>query len=110
MFVYENEYDQSLVLASALYQDWIDAPDGMSVENLPTYYGEISYSIKKESNNYRFSISGDVKLPANGIKISETLTDRNFRSKVTVNGKEIKDFYEKEITVKECPAEVVIYY
>jgi hypothetical protein len=109
MFVYENEYDQSLVLASALYQDWIDAPKGMSVENLPTYYGEISYSIKKEADNYSFSITGDVKLPANGIKI------RNFNGsklpvKVTVNGSEIKDFSIKEITVKACPAHVVIYY
>ncbi len=109
MFVYENEFDQSLVLAAALYQDWIDTPTGMSVEHLPTYYGEISYSIKRESINYRFSITGDVKLPANGIKI------RNFNgsklpAKVTVDGKEIKDFSEKEITVKNCPAEVVIYY
>ncbi|HSW55004.1 MAG TPA: discoidin domain-containing protein, partial [Ignavibacteriaceae bacterium] len=42
MFVYESasggEYDSSLVLAAALYQDWIDSPNGMSVENLPTYY------------------------------------------------------------------------
>jgi hypothetical protein len=30
--------------------------------------------------------------------------------KVTVNGYEIKDFNEKEIPVKEFPAEVVIYY
>ena len=109
MFVYENEWDQSLVLASALYQNWIDAPEGMSVENLPTYYGEISYSIKKENDKYRFSIYGDVKLPANGIKI------RNFNAsklpiKVTVNGIDIKDYNEKEITVKEFPAEVVIYY
>ncbi|MEI6059474.1 MAG: discoidin domain-containing protein [Bacteroidota bacterium] len=109
MFVYENEFDQSLVSASALYQDWIDAPKGMSVENLPTYYGEISYSIQKEIASYRFSITGDIKLPANGIKI------RNFNSsklpvKVTVNGTEIKDFSMKEIPVKACPAEVVIYY
>jgi hypothetical protein len=109
MFVYENEFDQSLVLAAALYQDWIDTPTGMSVENLPTYYGEISYSINKESNNYHFSVKGDVKLPANGIKI------RNFNgsklpTKITVNGNEIKDFSNHEITIKVCPAEVVIYY
>jgi hypothetical protein len=109
MFVYENEYDQSLVLASALYQDWIDSPEGMSVENLPTYYGEISYSVKKVDKKYIFSISGAVKLPASGIKI------RNFNGskhpvKVTVNGIERKDFNEKEISVKELPAEVVIYY
>ncbi len=109
MFVYENEYDQSLVLASALYQDWIDAPEGMSVENLPTYYGEVSYFIIKDNNKYLFSIFGDVKLPENGIKI------RNFNGskmpvKVVANGVEMKDFNEKEITVKEVPAEVIIYY
>ncbi|MCU0369781.1 MAG: hypothetical protein MUC31_00040, partial [Bacteroidales bacterium] len=109
MFVYENEYDQSLVVASALYQDWIDAPEGMSVEHIPTYYGEISYSIKKEKNKYMFSIYGDVELPENGIKI------KNFNSsklpvKVTVNGKEINDFNEKEIPVMEFPADVVMYY
>ena len=109
MFVYENEYDQSLVLASALYQDWIDAPKGMSVENLPTYYGEISYSIQKENLNYKFSISGNVKLPDNGIKI-KNFNHSALPSKVLVNGKEIKGFSEKEISVKEIPAEVVIFY
>ncbi|NOU19603.1 MAG: hypothetical protein HOO91_18760 [Bacteroidales bacterium] len=109
MFVYENEYDQSLVLGSALYQDWIDAPIGMSVQNLPTYYGEISYSIKKDIDKYRFSISGNVELPANGMKI-KNFNRSKFPKRVTVNGKEIKDFNEKEISVKELPAEVVIYY
>ncbi len=109
MFVYENEYDHTLVLASALYQDWIDAPEGMSVENLPTYYGEISYSIKQEGNSYRFSITGDVDLPEGGIKI------RNFNggkapSAITVNGKELTDFNEGEIVVRKVPADLVIYY
>jgi hypothetical protein len=109
MFVYENEYDHTLVLASALYQDWIDAPGGMSVENLPTYYGEISYAIKKEGNSYLFSITGDIDLPEGGIRI------RNFNrgempSVITVNGKELTDFDEGEIAVRELPADVVIKY
>ncbi len=109
MFVYENEYDQSLVLASALYQDWIDAPEGMSVENLPTYYGEISFAIKRDSDKYLFSIYGDVKLPENGIKI-KNFNGSKLPKKVTVNGKEIKEFNEKEIHVKEFPAKLIIYY
>jgi hypothetical protein len=109
MFVYENEYDQSLVLAAALYQDWIDAPDGMSVENLPTYYGEISYSVQKEENKYLFHISGNIKLPENGIKI-KNFNGSKLPVKVTVNGLEINDFNEKEIQVKAFPAEVKIYY
>jgi hypothetical protein len=109
MFVYENEYDESLVLAAALYQDWIDSPNGMSIENLPTYCGEISYSIKKENNKYTISIYGDVDLPKNGMKI------KNFNNSilplaVTVNGKETTSFTKNEIDVKEFPSIVVIDY
>ncbi|MDR3652912.1 MAG: discoidin domain-containing protein [Paludibacter sp.] len=109
MFVYENEYDASLVLASALYQDWIDAPEGMSVNHLPTYYGEVSYSIKKDGNSYHFNISGDLKLPANGIKI-QNFNDSKMPKKVTVNGKEIKTFTDKYIQIMLSPANVVIDY
>jgi len=109
MFVYENEYDETLVLASALYQDWRHSPNGMSIENLPTYHGEISYSIKKEKNKYHFSIHGDVRLPDNGIKI-KNFNGSKLPVRVTINGKDRKDFTEKEIVVNEFPAEVVIYY
>jgi hypothetical protein len=109
MFVYEDEADQSLVLASALYQDWIDTPGGMSVENLPTYYGEISYAVKKEENRYRFSLYGDVKIPARGICI------RNFNgsklpAKVVINGHDTGDFNNREIRIHVFPADVDIYY
>ncbi|MFN2314410.1 MAG: hypothetical protein ABR531_08125, partial [Bacteroidales bacterium] len=109
MFVYENEYDHTLVLASALYQDWIDAPGGMSVENLPTYYGKISYSIKKEGNSYHFSITGNIDLPAGGIRI-RNFNGRDMPSAITVNGKELTDFNEGEIGVREVPADLVINY
>jgi hypothetical protein len=109
MFVYENEADESLVLASALYQDWIDSPPGMSIENLPTYFGEISYSIKKNNEKYIFSIYGDVKLPRNGIKI-KNFNGSKLPTNVTVNGKKIKKFTNDEISIKEFPAKVVIEY
>lgn len=109
MFVYENEYDSSLVLAAALYQDWIDAPAGMSVKNLPTYYGEISYSIKKENNTYRLDISGNLNLPANGIKI-QNFNGSKLPKRVTVNGKEISTFTDKYIQIMASPSEVVIEY
>ena len=109
MFVYENEYDASLVLASALYQDWIDAPEGMSVNNLPTYYGEVSYNLKKEGNAYNFNITGNLKLPANGIKILN-FNGSKMPKKVTVNGKEITTFTDKYIQITQSPADLVIEY
>jgi len=109
MFVYENEYDSTLVLGAALYQDWIDTPGGMSVERLPTYYGELSYAIKKENNLYRIALYGDIDLPENGIRV------RNFNGskmplKVVVNGEETTDYNEREIPVRIFPAELEIHY
>lgn len=109
MFVYENEHDNTLVLASALRQDWIDAPGGMSVSNLPTYYGDISFSVLREGDMYRVSITGNPDLPEGGIQI------RNFNggaipSGVTVNGKKVTGFSGRKINVQEVPAEVLIYY
>jgi len=109
MFVYENEMDESLVLAAALYQDWIDNPKGMSVENLPTYYGEVSYSIKKDGNKYTFDITGDLKLPKNGLKIQNFNLDK-MPTKVLVNGDEIKFFTNNVIQIQQVPAKVEIYY
>jgi hypothetical protein len=109
MFVYENEYDHTLVLAAALYQEWIDAPGGMSVSNLPTYYGDISYSVRKLGNSYSFNITGSLNLPEGGIRI------RNFNggampSGVTVNGIKVIGFTGRDISVTEVPAEVIIRY
>jgi len=109
LLVYENDFDSSLVVGAGLYQDWIDNPDGISIENLPTYFGELSYSIKKESNFYKVNLYGDVKMPSGGIVL------QNFNSKklpvnVIVNDKEIKDFTNEKILIKEIPAELKIIY
>ncbi|MGE0079053.1 MAG: discoidin domain-containing protein [Bacteroidales bacterium] len=109
MFVYEDEEDKSLVLGAALYSDWINSENGMSIENLPTYYGEVSYSIQKSNNSYTFSISGNLKLPENGIKI-KNFNENKLPTKVTINGENADFFTAKEITVKSVPAKVVITY
>jgi hypothetical protein len=81
----------------------------MSVENLPTYYGELSYSVRKAGNSYLFSITGKIGLPEGGISI-RNFNGNRMPSAVTVNGKAITDFDERKIAVREVPAEVVIYY
>jgi hypothetical protein len=109
MFVYENEYNETLVLGAALYQDWIDSAEGMSVENLPTYYGDISYSVERNDRSYIFSITGDANLPVNGIRI-KNFNGSKLPSRVTINGVDSKEFNENEIVVMQIPSNVVIYY
>ena len=109
MFVYENEADESLVLASALYQDWIDSPNGMSIENLPTYYGELSYSIKKNENRYNIKIFGNITLPPGGIVLKNFPGDKKPVS-ITVNGNSIKDFDKNNIRVHQFPVTIEMAY
>jgi len=109
MFVYEDEEDKSLVLGAALYPDWINSENGMSIENLPTYYGEVSYSIQKKDNSYTFFIYGNLELPKNGIKI-KNFNENKMPLTVTINGETSEDFTNKEITVKSVPSRVVITY
>ena len=50
LFVYENENDSSLTLGAGIKQEWLNSPNGISFENFPTYYGTVSYSMKKVNN------------------------------------------------------------
>ena len=109
MFVYENEYDSSLVIGAALYQNWVDSPNGMSVENLPTYYGELSYSIKKNENLYTVKIYGDIILPPGGFVIKNFPVDKS-PSSILVNGTALTGFNRNNIRVHDFPATLEIKY
>ncbi|MGQ9643717.1 MAG: discoidin domain-containing protein, partial [Ignavibacterium sp.] len=109
MFVYENDYDSSLVVGAALYDDWINAEDGMSVENLPTYYGNLSYSIKKVEQKYFVKFYGDIQLPSGKIKLKNLLENKK-PVKVIINGKESDSFDNSFITISEFPSTIEILY
>lgn len=107
-FVYEDEQRQALIIGAGLYKEWIDGPEGMRVQNLPTFYGTLNYQIKRQKNAYRVELKGSVKLPKGKLFL------KNFREskpkKVIVNGKPLKDFDDKIISIKQFPAKVLIQY
>ena len=109
LLVYENESDSSLVIGAGLYKEWIDSPMGISIENLPTYYGNLSYSIKKENNNYKIIIRGNLKIPSGKI-ILKNFNKGNVPVDVVINNKKSTDFFDNEIIIKDFPAEVNIKY
>ncbi len=49
MFVYEDESENSLVLAAGIPQDWVTSDTGVGVTSFPTEYGDISYSLSGDS-------------------------------------------------------------
>jgi hypothetical protein len=82
---------------------------GISFENLPTYYGNLSYSIKKENNNYKITIRGNLKIPSGKI-ILKNFNKGNTPVDVVINNKKSTDFFDNEIIIKDFPAEVNIKY
>ncbi len=90
MFVYEDEYENSLIVGAGLYDDWIINPNGMEIENLPTYHGELSYSIHPDETGYKILLGGDIKMPQGNIKIK--IPYFNKPKSVIINGKELKRF------------------
>jgi hypothetical protein len=60
VFVYEN--DDRLVLGAGLDPAWFDK--GVTIKDLPTIYGKINYSFKKEGDVIKFSADGKAHPPA----------------------------------------------
>ena len=108
MFVYEDELKQALVIGAGLYKEWIDDPKGITVKNLPTYYGDLSYSIKKSGEKYNIDLWGTIKLPNGNIVLQNLRVEKP--AKVFVNGKQINDFDDKTIVIKQFPAQVQVAY
>lgn len=63
MFVYEA--DGKLILGEGLAPEWFD--QGIEVKEMPTLYGKICYTIKKEGNVIKYFIYGTAK-PPKGVK------------------------------------------
>ena len=65
MIAYEREEDRALVLAAGLPLEWVLSPDGVEVKGLPTYYGTLHYTLRREGPGVlRLRVDGDLDLPA----------------------------------------------
>ncbi len=49
LFVYEAE--DKLVLGHGINEKWLLDKNGVSVKNMPIYYGDINYTVKKARDN-----------------------------------------------------------
>ena len=114
MFVYEREADGALVLAAGVADDWVLDPAGVEVSNLPTYYGNLDYTIKRIAAlaggprcTVEVTIGGKLALPPGGIILKSPLA-RPITS-VSGDGRLIAPASDK-IRVERLPATITISY
>jgi hypothetical protein len=109
MFAYEREEDESLVIAAGVAEEWLSDGFEVGVSNLPTYYGNLSYSLLLERKDMmRLKLGGDLEVPPGGIVVMPPLP-RPIQQ-VQINGKPISDFEPDSFTCSDCPAEALVRF
>jgi hypothetical protein len=73
MFAYERESDSSLVIGAGIPGAWIMSGDGVGVSDLPTYYGPVTYSMRRTSGGASVEVSGRIEMPPGGIEVRAPL-------------------------------------
>jgi hypothetical protein len=109
LFAYEREGDQALVVGAGLLPEWVLDEAGVRVRRLPTHYGTLNYSVRPAGKaELAVEMSGDVDLPPGRIVLPSPLEEPLLG--VTVNGREIETFSEREAVIDQFPATVVLRY
>jgi hypothetical protein len=109
MFAYERGSDQALVVGAGLLADWVLSDNGVIVRRLPTYYGTLNYSVRPHADHELVvRMSGDIALPPGRIVLPSPL-DQPLTG-VIINGRESRNFTEREAVIDQFPATVVLRY
>jgi hypothetical protein len=104
MLVYERETDDCLVVGAGIPGAWVTDPAGVTVRGLPTYYGHLSYAMKKTGDQLTVDLSGD--LPKGKILVRSPLPA--LPTSVTGDARHGTD--PREAIVDTLPAHVVFSY
>ncbi|RKY22888.1 MAG: hypothetical protein DRP62_07050, partial [Planctomycetota bacterium] len=105
LFVYEE--DDKLILGHGVDGEWLD--EGISVTNMPTYYGDISYDMTKVGDNtVAIEVSGAAN-PDNGFVFKSPFLDREIQF-VEINGENVGGFSGNEIPFDTLPVSISIVY
>jgi hypothetical protein len=108
MFVYEREKDSAIVIGAGIPEEWVADTTGVTVQALPTYYGPVSYSMKKHGSAVTIRVSGHVAMPRGRLVVKSPMNAKV--KSATVNGKKTRVGAGGDVTVRTLPADVVMTY
>jgi len=107
MFVFEDELNESLVIGLGIKEEWL-SDEGITIENMPTQYGNINIKMKREENKVITEISGDINIPKGKIVLKNIL-DQNIKS-CLLNGKDVSMKNGNDVVIDALPAKIENIY
>jgi hypothetical protein len=106
MLVFERERDTALVVGAGIPESWVRDTVGVTVRELPTQYGPLSYSMRGDGKKVVVELSGHLSLPSEKIVI---MSPYNIPL-VSISGDATCRAAGREITLRSLPAHVVLQY
>jgi len=105
LFAYERASDHAIVLAAGVPDAWLDGP-GVTIRNLRTPWGKLSYSLRKSDGVLRLKMAADgMRVPPGGFALKLPSSDAT-RS-ATLDGRKLAE-QNDEWKITRLPAELVI--
>jgi hypothetical protein len=96
------------VLAAGVSRTWLDA-GGVAVDGLLTWWGPLSYTLRPSGPSaLRLDLAPGLRLPPAGIVVRPPLPRPLAR--VEVDGAFVPDFDAGTVTLRQCPASVVMKF
>ena len=105
MFAYERDADSSLVVAAGVPETWVNERPGVTVRRLSTHYGQLSFTMRRETNAVRISMQAGLRMPPGGIVVHSPFATPARQS--LVNGIAMSTSALGAVVVRTLPAEVV---
>lgn len=103
LFVFENK--DSLELSKGVDGGWYRSAEGVSVADMPTYWGMMGYSAKQEGSLLKVSVTGKCKPPKG---FAFVLPQGAKAVSVKLNGKDLKEIPQGKIMFDKLPAEIQV--
>ncbi|HZP85659.1 MAG TPA: discoidin domain-containing protein [Burkholderiales bacterium] len=107
MFAYERPSDRALVVAAGITDAWLDAGE-IAVRNLPTWWGPLSYSMRRAGPDaVRVELASGLSLPPGGIVLRPPL--RRPLARVEIDGAPSAAVAAEGVTLRTTAASVLLH-
>lgn len=108
LFAYERSADAALVLAHGVSDAWLDAGE-VAIERLPTWWGPLSYTLRRRGEGeLEFTLGDGLRPPPGGIVLRPPLP-RPLRS-AEVDGTPFAGFDAGSVRLARSPARVLLHF
>jgi hypothetical protein len=108
LFVYEK--DAELIFGDGIDEKWLEQQKQIRIDNFPTYYGNIGYTLSKRGNvlTVTFSESANAD-PERGFVFKSPFSDKSIVS-VIIDGQGWERFTHDEVYFDRIPREIVVAF